>query len=419
MHATQLIREGNPQTALQLYTKHGAPPYQANFNIYKRIGVDLFSAKQLDSAEAYNTWSELRDLYLGLLESLAERYWGKNRMGWLHKLKLFSLSLSLICSSLRSPDSQQEFSTLLLIAHHYAARTATAPHQQLAEISTKILVSLLRHTDLIPADKVNALSRSFCLFHDFPRHSTRQDQLVRLLDGRTWPLSSWTGSKLLFSPNSIPTISGISIYMRRSRNDHWTSWTTQTLQTQTFHLRLAFRYQSINKIPFKSSLTDPVAWPALPDGIPAWRGEGVGACRLHGPAGRAGGRQSYLWQPMNFFQGFATGREDELRGIFGERWRSSKSTLHRHWISGPGQQVIPENIVLIFQISSSSGLSLPGECLRTRRTGTSWWWRRRWCPTQTSRWWWWGAGDGDGDGNNDEISKSPLVIYIVFDCQKS
>ena len=73
MNATQLIREGNPKAALQLYTKHGAPPYQANFNIYKRIGVDLFSAKQLDTAEAYNIWAELRDLYLGLLESLAER----------------------------------------------------------------------------------------------------------------------------------------------------------------------------------------------------------------------------------------------------------------------------------------------------------------------------------------------------------
>ena len=145
MHATQLIREGNPQTALQLYTKHGAPPYQANFNIYKRIGVDLFSAKQLDTAEAYSTWAELRDLYLGLLESLAERY------QVVFELKYIGLFL------LRSPDSQQEFSTLLLIAHHYAARTATAPHQQLAEISTKILVSLLRHTDLIPADKVGLL----------------------------------------------------------------------------------------------------------------------------------------------------------------------------------------------------------------------------------------------------------------------
>ena len=89
----------------------------------------------------------------------------------------------------RSPDSQQEFSTLLLIAHHYAARTATAPHQQLAEISTKILVSLLRHTDLIPADKVDAAIKCLHISSEFPRRSTRQAQLVRLLDGRIWLLS--------------------------------------------------------------------------------------------------------------------------------------------------------------------------------------------------------------------------------------
>ena len=43
------------------------------------------------------------------------------------------------------------------LKNHHPARTATAPHQQLTEISTKILVSLLRHTDLIPADKVGLL----------------------------------------------------------------------------------------------------------------------------------------------------------------------------------------------------------------------------------------------------------------------
>ena len=182
MHATQLIREGNPQSALQLYTKHGAPPYQANFNIYKRIGVDLFSAKQLDTGEAYSTWAELRDLYLGLLESLAERSSNRNC-----KLNIYIGQTFLLP---RSPDSQQEFSTLLLIAHHYAARTATAPHQQLAEISTKILVSLLRHTDLIPADKVGVALQWFLLLSELPRRSTRQALLVRLLDGKIWPLSS-------------------------------------------------------------------------------------------------------------------------------------------------------------------------------------------------------------------------------------
>jgi hypothetical protein len=88
--------------------------------------VDLFSAAQLDTGESYSSWAALRDLYLGLLEALSER----------------------------GPDSQQDFATLLLISHHYATRAATGQHQQLAEISTKILVSLLRHTDIIPADKV-------------------------------------------------------------------------------------------------------------------------------------------------------------------------------------------------------------------------------------------------------------------------
>ena len=116
MNATQLIREGNPKAALQLYTKHGAPPYQANFNIYKRIGVDLFSAKQLDTAEAYNIWAELRDLYLGLLESLAERYTDFANSYFVK----FSDHPHFPDFVPRSPDSQAEFSTLLLIAHHYA-----------------------------------------------------------------------------------------------------------------------------------------------------------------------------------------------------------------------------------------------------------------------------------------------------------
>jgi hypothetical protein len=30
MLAVQLIRDGNPSAALQLYTKHGAPPYQVS-----------------------------------------------------------------------------------------------------------------------------------------------------------------------------------------------------------------------------------------------------------------------------------------------------------------------------------------------------------------------------------------------------
>ena len=121
---------------------------------------------------------------------------------------------------------------------------------------------------------------------------------------------------------------------------------------------------------FKStSLSDPTARPALPDSVAARRGEGVGARRLHGPARRAGCCQQHVrestkdrldrhvdildtigqvLESITLFQGSASGRENELRGIFGERRRSSKSTLHRHWISSPWQQVA--HLVLISQI---------------------------------------------------------------------
>ena len=64
MQATHLIKEQQPAAALQLYREHGAPNYRANYNIYKRIGVDLFGSRSLDTEEAYTTWAALRDLYL-------------------------------------------------------------------------------------------------------------------------------------------------------------------------------------------------------------------------------------------------------------------------------------------------------------------------------------------------------------------
>ena len=47
----------------------------------------------------------------------------------------------------------EEFETLLLIAHYYATRSAAMAHKSLDTIATKLAVALLRHTDIIPADK--------------------------------------------------------------------------------------------------------------------------------------------------------------------------------------------------------------------------------------------------------------------------
>ena len=59
-----------------------------------------------------------------------------------------------------SSEGVSDFSLLLLISHYYATRAATAPHPQLAEISTKLLVSMLRHSDIVPADKGRVIAMS-------------------------------------------------------------------------------------------------------------------------------------------------------------------------------------------------------------------------------------------------------------------
>jgi intraflagellar transport protein 172 len=52
-----------------------------------------------------------------------------------------------------TPAVIEEFGLLLLVAHYYAVRAAALPHKQLAEIAAKVAVAMLRHSDVIPADK--------------------------------------------------------------------------------------------------------------------------------------------------------------------------------------------------------------------------------------------------------------------------
>ena len=114
INATQLIKDGNPVGALELYQKYGAPNNRANYNIYKRIGVDMFSAKNLDTAESYSTWAGLRDVYLNIVEAVTES---------------------------SSQEVSRDFTLLLLISHYYATRCATEQHKQLAEITTKVIIN--------------------------------------------------------------------------------------------------------------------------------------------------------------------------------------------------------------------------------------------------------------------------------------
>lgn len=128
LYATHLIREGGYAQALALYVQHGAPANPQNFNIYKRIFTDMVGSPGTNSAEAYHSWADLRDV-------------------------LFNLCENLVKSSEANSPAHEEFETMLLIAHYYASRSAAQSVKQLETVAARLSVSLLRHTQLLPADK--------------------------------------------------------------------------------------------------------------------------------------------------------------------------------------------------------------------------------------------------------------------------
>ncbi|XP_067274021.1 intraflagellar transport protein 172 homolog [Pseudorasbora parva] len=128
LYATHLIKDGGAEKVLDLYAQHGVPAYSQNFNIYKRMFLELVSLRDRDCAEAYRMWADLRDVLLLLCENLTK-------------------------SSEANSPAHEEFEQMLLVAHYYATRSAAQGIDQLSSVAAKLSVSLLRHTELIPADK--------------------------------------------------------------------------------------------------------------------------------------------------------------------------------------------------------------------------------------------------------------------------
>ena len=60
----------------------------------------------------------------------------------------------------------EEFMTLLLISHYYATRSASIAHKSLETVACKLAISLLRHTDIIPADKAFYEAGIMCKVRD-------------------------------------------------------------------------------------------------------------------------------------------------------------------------------------------------------------------------------------------------------------
>uniref|UniRef100_A0A8C9QX79 Intraflagellar transport protein 172 homolog n=1 Tax=Scleropages formosus TaxID=113540 RepID=A0A8C9QX79_SCLFO len=128
LYATHLIKEGETEKVLSLYTQHGVPANSQNFNIYKRLVQGLLDLPDKDCAEAYRMWADLRDVLQQLCENLVK-------------------------SSDANSPVHEEFEQMLLIAHYHATRSAARGMDQLNAVAAKLSISLLRHTELIPADK--------------------------------------------------------------------------------------------------------------------------------------------------------------------------------------------------------------------------------------------------------------------------
>ncbi|XP_028296342.1 intraflagellar transport protein 172 homolog isoform X2 [Gouania willdenowi] len=128
LYASHLIKEENTLKALELYTQHGAAANTQNFNIYRRVFMDLTNLTHTQGHTSYRMWAELRNFLHQLCENLSRS------------------------SESNSPD-HLEFQQMLLISHYLATRAAAKGVEQLSVLAVKLSVSLLRHTELIPADK--------------------------------------------------------------------------------------------------------------------------------------------------------------------------------------------------------------------------------------------------------------------------
>ena len=87
---------------------------------------DTLRIESLDTIENYKQWAGLRDVFLNLTQNMAK---GK------------------------SGNEEKGFEKLLLIAHYNAMRCACSGNDQLEVVAGKLSISLLRHVDIIPADK--------------------------------------------------------------------------------------------------------------------------------------------------------------------------------------------------------------------------------------------------------------------------
>lgn len=123
LYAAHFLHQGDPKGALGVLKKYGAPAVPQNYNLYRKLATDMLA----QNAVPYPVWADLRDTFFSLLAALA-RANSDNAVS-------------------------QEFERLVLIAHYHALKIACVDLSGLKELAARIAISLIRDTDIVPADR--------------------------------------------------------------------------------------------------------------------------------------------------------------------------------------------------------------------------------------------------------------------------
>lgn len=66
LYAAHLIKSNASLSALQLFTKHGAPANPQNFNIYKHLCLEVYS-QPVEGVAGYSMYAKLRNMLYTLV----------------------------------------------------------------------------------------------------------------------------------------------------------------------------------------------------------------------------------------------------------------------------------------------------------------------------------------------------------------
>ncbi|XP_046396687.1 intraflagellar transport protein 172 homolog [Ischnura elegans] len=130
MYAAELLKEGKVLDALKLYKVNGMPSFPQNYNIYRRMIMGVFALPGLLGSKSYSIWADVRDCLLKLTDSMRK-------------------------DDEMEAEMKTEFEGYLLASHYSAMHSAFSAldPQKYSTLISKLSVSLLRHTNVVPTDK--------------------------------------------------------------------------------------------------------------------------------------------------------------------------------------------------------------------------------------------------------------------------